>query len=235
MYWVGYLKQKKMNTMKIVKNKEEQNAQFAWMKQLQHSEFLLQHLHDTKQSLEICQNAPSTQSQQQDLSVNFQYLNDHPLIRLQTQRLLQQTLNESEQFNAFKALWSQDIQLSQHSWQHFLPQQKPPYIANADVRRYQQYLNQVMFILCSTAQNLNQIPIFMPHLVQWLNGIQHAYTTSKVTLRVEPNVKSEILFELPKHAQVEVCAAPSPYWKKIRINQENQELFGFVMSAYLKF
>ena len=221
--------------MKIVKNKEEQNAQFSWMKQLQQSKFLLQHLQDCKASLQSCNNVPSTACQQQDFTVNFQYIHDHPLIRLQIQRLLQQSLTDQEQLNAFKNLWSQDIQLSAMSWQHFLPNQKAPYIANADVHRYQQYLIQVMFILSSTADQITQIPTYMPYLVQWLNGIQQAYTTSKVTLRVEPNVKSPILLELPKHAQVEVCEEPSPYWKKIRIHQENQDMFGFVMSAYLKF
>ena len=175
---------------------------------------------------------PNIEAQMEDVALNFQLLNESPLLRIQTLRLLKE---QDNQFEAFKDLWFEQLRIEPQRQLQLDKNFLSPKFANADLTRYRQYILSLVYILLQLNDKTMNIPTFMPLYVQWMNGIQQAYTTSKVTLRVEPNVKSDIVFELPKHAQVEVCEAPSPYWKKIRVTQENQELFGFVMSAYLKF
>lgn len=225
-----------MSAVKSNKTKDLQNATLVWMQPLQKSKFLLQLIVHAQHLQKECFQIPHFQLQLQDLTENYQLLQQNPLTKLQTHRLMQtKNIEDEQRFQQFKQLWLEQVCISKQSHQLLAPNQPYARFRNAEIERYQIYLLHLFFILLSINEDTLKPASYMQAFVQWMNGIQPAYTTSKVTLRIEPNVKSEILFELPKHAQVEVCEEHSPYWKKIRVAQDNQDLYGFVMSAYLKF
>ena len=224
-----------MSATKSNKSKDSLSISFAWLQTFQQSPFLMHLMQQVQVLGQACVYLPLG-SQKADLLKNYELIQQHPLIKIQTQRLLKShsAVNE-EQFKSFLDLWSSELMITEQSHRILAPHQPYPRGFNAEIRRYQQYLLHVFFILLTTSEQPLKPASFMDTFVQYINGIQPAYTTSKVTLRVQPHIKSEILLELPKHSQVEVCAEANPYWRKIRIQDNDHDVYGYIMAAYLKY
>lgn len=189
-------------------------------------------LQEARQNFSKISQQPNIDAQLEDLKLNIQLLQNSPLLRLQTQRLTQ---NQALDFENFKEIFFEQLLITKANQfkldAHFLA----PKFANADLTRYRLYILQLLFL------NLKHMPLQTTfneahtHFVQWVNGIERAQTTAKVTMRTQPDIGSDILVELPKHAVVNVYQDENPYWKKVCVVQNEQDLLGFVMSAYLKF
>lgn len=182
---------------------------------------------------------PNIEQQQADLDENFQLLLERPLIRLQTQRLFQKHLQQGstleQTFFHFQIIWSEQVSMSPNTLKQLDPNYISPRYANADTSRYKNYLTHLLFLILCIDPIEMKAPQYLPNFVQWINGIEQARTTEKTSLRIMPNIKSEVLLELPKHSVVSVYVDANPLWKKIRFVIDHQERFGYVMTAYLKF
>lgn len=227
-----------LNKANIQKKANPLAAQ-AWLKDMQkHQDSTLFRL-QSQQLLAKLRLAPSIEQQQTDLNDNYQLLLQRPLTRLQTQRLFQdyakQSLSLEKTFKEFQTIWTDQCVIHADTLKLLDPNYVSPRFANADTSRYRDYLIRMLFMmLCINPIEMNA-PQHLPHFVEWMNGIEQAQTTAKVTLRIQPDIQSDVVLELPKHSIVNVYADENPLWKKIRLAIDNQERFGYVMKAYLKF
>jgi hypothetical protein len=210
----------------------------AWLKDLeQHhngSDFrkLMQSL------LDKLQYTPKLESQQTDLKENYQLLFERPLMRLQTQRLFQNYVQKNVDWkNArqeFHSIWSEQCVIDSNTLKQLDPNGLSPRFSNADTLRYRDYLIHMLFMMLCIQPNLN-VPDYLVPFVVWMNGIEQAQTTAKVSLRLQPDIHSEIVYELPKHSLVNVYSDDNPLWKKVKFSNNDQEHHGYIMKAYLKF
>lgn len=175
---------------------------------------------------------PSIEAQIDDLRLNLHLLNDSPLLKLQNLRLMHHQTFDLENF---KKLWFEQLLITKATQFRLDANFIAPKFANADLTRYRLYITQLLFIYLTLSPINGIISENNFDFVHWINGIERAQTTAKVTIRTKPDIQSDILVELPKHAVVSVYQDENPHWKKIRIEQNDQDLMGFVMSAYLKF
>ena len=175
---------------------------------------------------------PSIEAQIDDLKLNLHLLNDSPLLKLQNLRLMHHQTFDLENF---KNLWFEQLLITKATQFRLDANFIAPKFANADLTRYRLYITQLLFIYLTLSPINGIISENNFDFVHWINGIERAQTTAKVTIRTKPDIQSDILVELPKHAVVSVYQDENPHWKKIRIEQNDQDLMGFVMSAYLKF
>lgn len=229
-----------MNINKISPSKKTNTSfQQDWLKDmLKHADRLVLR-QDAQLILQKLSQVPTIEMQKRDLEENSQLLLQRPLIRLQTQRLfhdyVQQQQNLEQTFSSFQTIWNEQLVIHSNTLKQIDPNYISPRFANADTSRYKQYLIQLMFILLSINPVEINAPQYLANFVEWMNGIAQAKTTAKVTLRIKPDIQSDMLIELPKHAIVNVYSDENTLWKKIRFSNDNQESFGYVMSAYLKF
>lgn len=229
-----------MNINKISPSKKT-NASFQqdWLKDmLKHADRLVLR-QDAQLILQKLSQVPTIEMQKRDLEENSQLLLQRPLTRLQTQRLFQtyndQTHNLKNTYQAFREIWQEQCVIHPSTLQLIDPKYVSPRFANADAARYREYLMHLLFMkLCCASAHLHDSQEFA-YFVEWMNGIEYAQTTAKLTLRSQPNIQSEVLIELPKHSLVSVYHDENSLWKKIRLNTDREEQFGYVMSAYLKF
>lgn len=229
-----------MNTTKaaIQKRTGALNA-LQWIKNIQKHQDSFDFRQNAQQIFHQIRQQPSLEQQLSDLEENFQLLLQRPLIRLQTQRLfqnyVQQHQNLEQTFSGFQTIWNEQFAISSNTLKQLDPNYISPRYANADTSRYKSYLIHLLFMMLCINPVEMKAPQYLPHFVAWMNGIEQAKTTAKVTLRMMPNIQSEILVELPKHSVVNVYTDENPLWKKIRFAIDHQERFGYVMKAYLKF
>ncbi len=229
-----------MTTNKAVPPKKANTLTASnWLKSIQKQNDSLEFRTNAQQIFQQIRQQPSIEQQQNDLRENFELLSQRPLIRLQTQRLfhdyVQQQQNLEQTFSSFQTIWNEQLVIHSNTLKQIDPNYISPRFANADTSRYKQYLIQLMFILLSINPVEINAPQYLANFVEWMNGIAQAKTTAKVTLRIKPDIQSDMLIELPKHAIVNVYSDENTLWKKIRFSNDNQESFGYVMSAYLKF
>ena len=143
--------------------------------------------------------------------------------------------NNPPDLESFKKLWFEQLQINAATQFRLDSNFIAAKFANADLTRYRLYITHLLFLYFKLNPCNDIISNHHFDFVHWMNGIERAQTIAKVTMRSKPDIQSDILFELPKHAVVSVYQDENPYWKKIRIAQNDQDLLGFVMSAYLKF
>lgn len=210
-----------------------------WLKTFQKHQGSMFFRQESQQILEKIRYSPSLEQQKNDLNDNYQLLLQRPLTRLQTQRLFEnyakQNTSLENTFKNFHAIWTDQCIIHADTLKHLDPNYVSPRYANADASRYKDYLIRMLFMmLCIRPIEINTQHDF-PYFVEWINGIEQAQTTAKVTLRIQPDIQSDVVLELPKHSIVNVYADENPLWKKIRLAIDNQECFGYVMKAYLKF
>ncbi|WP_157883264.1 SH3 domain-containing protein [Acinetobacter sp. NCu2D-2] len=229
-----------MNINKSVHGKKSQPiiAQ-SWLKDLQKHQDRLDFRIETQAILKKIIKSPSIEEQQQDLSNNYNLLLQRPLTKLQSQRLFQDFnqhhLSFEYAFQTFEQMWHDQCVIHPETLKRLDPHYISQKFANADTARYQNYLIRLLFILLSVHPLEKQLPDYIHDYVAWMNGLEKAQTTAKVTLRSQPDIQSDVLLELPKHSIVNVYHDDNSLWKKIRLADVAQTQDGYVMSAYLKF
>ena len=222
-----------------IQKKSNPLAAQAWLKDIQKHQDSTKFREQSQQLLAKLRQSPSIEQQQIDLSYNYQLLLQRPLTRLQTQRLFQdytkQQISLEDTLKIFQNIWTEQCIIQPETLKLLDPNYISPRFANADSSRYRDYLIRMLFMMLCINPIEMTAPQYLPHFVEWMNGIEQAQTTAKVTLRIHPDIQSDIVVELPKHSIVNVYADENPLWKKIRLAIDNQERFGYVMKAYLKF
>lgn len=228
-----------MSQNKATSTKKKQRFQdLYWLKELSLFQDIDRIRAKTQQQLHELKTQPTVNMQLLDLKSNFDLMIERPLLRLQTQRLYKNLALDAIQYavylEQFKQIWENEVSITAETLKLLDPNKTQLKFANADTMRYQQFLLQALSYLLYLNQDTLQAPSYLTKFVEWLNGIEQAQTTAKVTLREAPNITSEIILELPKHTVLNVYSDPNPLWKKVRLLDKDQH-FGFVMSAYLKF
>ena len=214
----------------------------------------LQQAHVLKPWLELIRaytekrNMPSLNQQLLDIQLNVDGLKEYPLARIQLLRLIekksQQDINAF--YTAFEAIWADYLDLSPTSRQIIDPYTKSERDYSSSVNQYKKWLLQVIFVLVyleATAQSLaiapqtilEQTDEVILEVLAFFNHIYYATTTSRVTLRDQPNIQAQAILDLPRQQMLQVIGQPiNTHWLKVQLPHENETIVGHLQAVYIK-
>ena len=191
---------------------------------------------------------PSLNQQLLDIKLNLNGLNEYPLAKLQLLRLIENKPDqEVEQFyQALQHILADHIDLTAASRQIIDPYTKSERDYSSSVNQYKKWLLQVIFILLwlcvepqtsSTAARdiLDQPDDITLEILGFFNHIYQATTTSRVTLRDQPNIQGQAILDLARHQILQVIGKPvNTHWLKVQLQHEDEIIVGHLQAVYVK-
>ncbi len=181
----------------------------------------------------------STITQQlNDLFDNIQQVQEQPFISIQLQRIFKAEKldsNITNDYELFKNILVDYPVLVSHSIESLDPHYKLNTF-NSAISNYQKWLIDLLFIIYYFDSDTKKITKdILENFLIAIYQIYSAQLTTKISLRKEPQVNSEILMVIPRNRILKVHTNPiNKYWLKVIFDDNHQEIEGFIQSIYLK-
>lgn len=182
---------------------------------------------------------PKQHQQLNDLLENISLIQHNPFISLQLQRLLQVQPHQndiSKHYSEFKEILQDFTIFISTSSQLCLDASYQTGRYSSAITRYQQWLFDLLFVLYGF--NFNNYTFTTAFITSFLGSIHQsypAYVTTKISLREQPQVNSQIVLEIPRNAQIQVHGQKvNEFWLKVSFNVNAVEIEGYVQAIYIK-
>lgn len=176
-----------------------------------------------------------------DIQANFQILKARPLSAVQLNRLVQSYAEENQQdiqhyFEQFKAILSNDVQVSATSRHILDPRCKSEQDFSSSINHYKKGLVQILFLLLAfNRHDFTYTDELITDFLSFLNHIYTATTISRIKLRENANINSDVLMEIPRNTAVHVYGHPvNGHWVKVTVQTEDKMTEGYLQHNYLK-
>lgn len=196
-------------------------------------------LQQTQEFIAKLSPAPSLAEQILDVQFNLQQLKAQPLTAVQLNRLIQSEAFQQDiqsYFEQFKTILSNNVQVSEASRQILDPRCKSEFDFSSAIQHYKKGLLSILFLLLGfNRDKFTYTDEFITDYLSFLHHIYTASTISRIKLRVDPHINSDILVEIPRNTPVNVYGYPIHiHWLKIKVQLEHQTFEGYVQQSYLK-
>lgn len=183
--------------------------------------------------------SPSLANQILDIQCNLTHLKEQPLTAVQLNRLVQSEVSNQDilgYFEQFKTILANHVEISIASRQILDPSCKSELDFSSAINHYKKGLLTVLFLLIGfNHSKFAYTDEFIFDYLSFLNHIYSAMTISRIKLRLDPNINSDILVEIPRNTLVDVHGYPiNMHWVKVTVMIENHKLDGYLQHNYLK-
>lgn len=173
-----------------------------------------------------------------DIQANLQWLKVHPLTAVQFNRLVKSDIAQQDvnvYFEKFKTIFN-NVQVSTQSRKILDPHCKSEQDFSSAIHHYKIALLTVLFLLLGfNRDNFDYNDEFITDYLGFIHHIYRASTISRISLRANPNIQSDVLMEIPRNTEVNVHGGPiHQHWVKVTLHFDDQDIEGYVQHSYLK-